>query len=386
MYVHARPTLKDYKEPSVFAGRLIPDRTVGPSPTLLQGKGGLSCSACVPSKLRAWPLHPCQAPASLGMQARCPSPRCRCEQPRGPDFSHRQIAKPDTHAIAAAAKKLVEVAVLDQRNEWFVLVGDTTGAPARRAGGQACNRSIRGNLHSTACETHATAFSVSKGRGQRRPGRCQPTIFACPPEAPCAGVCLLPDCSPAVPPCHGVAAADARGPQQAGRMHSPGGGGDAEVVCPRFRECCARIFWQGAWPGRTAPLPRMRLDPHPRLPVSSRRARQAGAAPGPQPRHPRHAHRPLPARQPLAQVWAVVHAQPQVSAAGEPRAVPQAVARAPGPGPAPRGGTQAGRPRARFAAAQTLACGAVHIRPAGLAPRVQACWGGARSSVWQRHE
>ncbi|KAL4433936.1 hypothetical protein ABPG75_000377 [Micractinium tetrahymenae] len=63
VYVHARPTLKDYKEPSVFAGRLIPDRA---------------------------------------------------------------IAKPGTHAIAAAAKKLVEVAVLDQRNEWFVLVGDTT--------------------------------------------------------------------------------------------------------------------------------------------------------------------------------------------------------------------------------------------------------------------
>lgn len=63
VYVHARPTLKDYKEPSAFAGRLIPDRA---------------------------------------------------------------IAKPGTHAIAAAAKKLVEVAALDQRNQWFVLVGDTT--------------------------------------------------------------------------------------------------------------------------------------------------------------------------------------------------------------------------------------------------------------------
>lgn len=28
VYVHARPTLKDYKEPSAFAGRLIPDRAV----------------------------------------------------------------------------------------------------------------------------------------------------------------------------------------------------------------------------------------------------------------------------------------------------------------------------------------------------------------------
>ena len=38
-----------------------------------------------------------------------------------------QVAKWGTHSLAAAAKKLVEAAVLDRRNEWFVLVGDTTG-------------------------------------------------------------------------------------------------------------------------------------------------------------------------------------------------------------------------------------------------------------------
>ncbi|EFN57293.1 hypothetical protein CHLNCDRAFT_143889 [Chlorella variabilis] len=63
VYVHARPTLKDYPEGLVFQGRLIPDRIV---------------------------------------------------------------AKWGTHALAAAAKRLVEAAVLDQRNERFVLVGDTT--------------------------------------------------------------------------------------------------------------------------------------------------------------------------------------------------------------------------------------------------------------------
>lgn len=63
LYVHARPTLKDYKEPSVFEGRLIPERTTG---------------------------------------------------------------KPGTHAMTAGAKKLLEAAVLDQRNAWFVLIGDST--------------------------------------------------------------------------------------------------------------------------------------------------------------------------------------------------------------------------------------------------------------------
>ncbi|KAL4855995.1 hypothetical protein ACK3TF_003440 [Chlorella vulgaris] len=63
LYVHARPTLKDYPEGSAFRGRLIPDRI---------------------------------------------------------------MAKWGTHALAAAAKRLVEAAVLDQQNQWFVLVGDTT--------------------------------------------------------------------------------------------------------------------------------------------------------------------------------------------------------------------------------------------------------------------
>jgi hypothetical protein len=40
-----------------------------------------------------------------------------------------QIAKWGTHALAAAAKRLVEAAVLDRGNEVFVLVGDTTGEP-----------------------------------------------------------------------------------------------------------------------------------------------------------------------------------------------------------------------------------------------------------------
>ena len=40
------------------------------------------------------------------------------------------MAKPGTHSMAVAIKKLVEAATLDQRNEWFVLVGETTGAPA----------------------------------------------------------------------------------------------------------------------------------------------------------------------------------------------------------------------------------------------------------------
>jgi hypothetical protein len=38
-----------------------------------------------------------------------------------------QVAKWGTHALAAAAKRLVEAAVLDRRNQRFVLVGDTTG-------------------------------------------------------------------------------------------------------------------------------------------------------------------------------------------------------------------------------------------------------------------
>ncbi|PRW58041.1 Transcription initiation factor TFIID subunit 13 [Chlorella sorokiniana] len=63
VYVHARPAYKDYPEGSVFQGRLIPDRA--------------------------------------GMRA-------------------------GTHSMMVAIKKLVEAAVLDQRNERFVLVGNTT--------------------------------------------------------------------------------------------------------------------------------------------------------------------------------------------------------------------------------------------------------------------
>lgn len=44
------------------------------------------------------------------------------------------MAKWGTHALAAAAKRLVEAAVLDQLNQWFVLVGDTTGAAVQDHG------------------------------------------------------------------------------------------------------------------------------------------------------------------------------------------------------------------------------------------------------------
>jgi len=53
-------------------------------------------------------------------------------------FRSLQIAKPGTHAMAAAAKKLVEAAVLDKRNERFVLVGDTTGEQQRAGWPLAC--------------------------------------------------------------------------------------------------------------------------------------------------------------------------------------------------------------------------------------------------------
>ena len=45
-----------------------------------------------------------------------------------PLSSALQGVRPGTHSMMVAIKKLVEAAVLDQRNERFVLVGNTTGA------------------------------------------------------------------------------------------------------------------------------------------------------------------------------------------------------------------------------------------------------------------
>lgn len=105
----------------------------------------------------------------------------------------------------------------------------------------------------------------------------------------------------------------------------------------RLREPGLCVQWMagGGIPGTPEKAPGWHPVPKPGAPPA---AWHAGPSPGPHALHARHAHRPLPARLALAQVWPVVHAQPQVSAAAAAGAVGPAL------GPCGRLGTNLAPP------------------------------------------
>lgn len=129
-----------------------------------------------------------QAGMLLGL---CQRPNMPAPPPPASCSCCPQIAKPGTHAAAAAAKRLLEAAVLDARNAWFVLVDDATGGCDEAPG----------------CE----------GFKKKRP--CLPHMppFLPPPAAPSR--------SAAVPPHPLLQPADERGAQPHRRLPPQGGRG-----------------------------------------------------------------------------------------------------------------------------------------------------------------
>lgn len=131
-----------------------------------------------------------------------------------------QGVKPGTHSVMVAIKKLVEAAVLDQRNERFVLVGNSTGA--------------RTGCLWPAWQPLACVLQV----------QLRLVLLQLGPMAPLAGLqvshggvlattatqALPPPCSASVPPRHVLPATDEREQVAGGRLHTRCGCCSCELV------------------------------------------------------------------------------------------------------------------------------------------------------------
>ena len=84
VYVHARPTLKDYKEPSIFAGRLIPDRAVGAAALAVCLQPPAHSARMLPSPLAASRQPPCCSQGAHACLTSLPCRRLPCSHRRSP--------------------------------------------------------------------------------------------------------------------------------------------------------------------------------------------------------------------------------------------------------------------------------------------------------------